>query len=74
MNNSSFEKYWKDFGQFHHEILKNNDVSEQDFYNLCKKIWEDSESIKKLDYDAGHTNGWQECEQHHNIKQKIKIH
>ena len=64
----SFDDYWKNFGKFHHEVIKNEPELEEDLYNLAKKIWLDANGTKDDTYDTGHSDGWDECEEHYKIE------
>lgn len=60
---NSFEDYWKQFGQFHNEIISNHSkMSENDFRSLCEKIWIDSRETIAKNYDVGYSDGWDDCE------------
>jgi hypothetical protein len=56
-----FEDYWKEFGKYHHEVISNPAELEEDFYNLCKKIWRESVGTKQENYNIGYTEGWDAC-------------
>lgn len=59
----SFDDYWKQFGKLHHEVISNSSELEQDFYSLCKKVWEDSLDSKDDTYETGYSDGWDDCEE-----------
>jgi hypothetical protein len=57
----SFDDYWKNHGKYHYEIVANPKELEEDFYNLCKKIWYEATGTKEEIYEIGHLEGWDAC-------------
>lgn len=68
----SFEDYWKQFGKYHDEVIS-NPALEQVFYDLGKKIWNDANGSTEVTYDEGHSDGWDECEEHYKIVAKDAV-
>lgn len=67
----SFDDYWKRFGKFHHEVIFNPRELEQQFYIFAKKVWEDCLDSKDGTYEQGHSDGWDDCEEHYKIENKV---
>lgn len=64
----SFYEYWKQFGQFHNEVINSPTELEETLKSLSAKIWKDAEGSSERTYDDGYSDGWDECEAHYKIK------
>ena len=64
----AFERWWKNFGRYEYIVLKNPSVPEEDFKKMCEEAY--WLGAGREGYDEGHSDGWDACEKHYNIKEE----
>ena len=56
-----FDSYWRNFGKLHDEVIKNPRELEEDFKNLCRKIWKDIEIYQGDSHKQGYNEGYDDA-------------